>query len=160
MVDRLAVAINLLLPVLPVVFSMTGCGNPTDSSTVSVLRPVIVILARDTNWFDDEDYLTVPLALWRSNDVKEIYFIPLDESTDYGHTSYPDQRTYVFIKPADFGELCRKDGVDVNGFQENDVFEELCILDGEVTLRKKKGFSFKENPKVLSIEPELKSISL
>ena len=42
--------------------------------------------------------------------------------------------------------LCRDDGQAIDGFQPNPVFEEVCIVDGRITLRKKQDYSFKNNP--------------
>ena len=47
--------------------------------------------------------------------------------------------------------LCRDDGQAIDGFQPNPAFAEVCIVDGQITLRKEQGYSFKDNPASLRV---------
>ena len=112
-------------------------------------------LTSDTSLRFDEDNLIRDLVNWPASVVDEIYLVPLNEATDYGHRYSPDQRIYIFRRPSEVESavLCRDDGQAIDGFQPNPAFAEVCIADGRITLRKKQGYSFKDNPAFLWVAP-------
>ena len=76
------------------------------------------------------------------------------EATGFGHIDHSEERTYVFARPeAGSAGLCRGDGQAVDGFQPNPAFAAVCIEDGQITLRKKQNYSFKDNPASLWVFP-------
>ena len=145
-------ALTLLLAI-----QTTACDywSPTQSfeSPDSPRRPRRVFLYDDTR-FNESRHLTLLVWNWPTSAVDAIYFLPINEATRYG-TDHPDHRIYVFVRPSEAGPamLCRDDGQVIDGFQPNPAFAEVCIVDGQITLRKKQDYSFKDNPVSLRIIP-------
>lgn len=142
---------------LLLVIHITACDywSPTQSFDSSDVprRPERVFLGDDTR-FNESRHLTLPITYWPASAVDAIYFLPINEATGYGIDD-PDYRIYVFVRSSDAepAMLCRDDGQAIDGFQPNPAFAEVCIVNGQVTLRKKQGYSFKDNPVSLRIIP-------
>ena len=117
-------------------------------------RPRRVFFGDDTH-FNESRNLTLTLWSWPASAVDAVYFLPINEATGYGHRDDPEERIYVFLRPseAESAVLCRDDGQTIDGFQPNPAFAEVCIADGQITLRKKQGYSFKDNPVSLRVIP-------
>ena len=124
-------------------------------SDFDILLRTGVLVANDTSWFDEKGYLRNKLVDWPASAVDVIYLELLNETTDYGHRDDLEQRIYIFRRPSAAGSavLCRDDGQAIDGFQPNPAFAEVCIADGRITLRKKQGYSFKDNPAFLWVVP-------
>ena len=137
---------------------MTACDywKPTQSfeSPDSPRDPRSIFLDDDSA-FDESRYLTLLFWNWPAGAVEEIFFLPVTAGTGYGHRPYGKNREFVFMRPSrdEPAVLCREDGQAIDGFQPNPAFEEVCIVDGRVTLRKKKEYSFEDNPVSLRITP-------
>ena len=110
-------------------------------------------LTSDTSLWFDEDNLTRDLVNWPASAVDKIYLEPLNEATGYGNRNDLEHRIYIFVRPSESAVLCRNDGQAIDGFQPNPAFAEVCIVDGQITLRKKQGYSFKDNPAFLWVAP-------
>ena len=124
-------------------------------SDFDILFETAVIIANDTSWFDEKGYLRNKLVDWPASAVDVIYLELLNEATDYGHRDDLEQRIYIFRRPSETSSavLCRDDGQAIDGFQPNPAFAEVCIADGQITLRKKQDYSFKDNPAFLWVFP-------
>ena len=148
---------SFLILTLLLAIQITACDywSPTQSfESSNVPRwPERVFLGDDTR-FSESRHFTLPIRNWPAGDVDAIYFLPINEATNYGQDS-PDHRIYVFVRPseAEPAMLCRDDGQTIDGFQPNPAFTEVCIVDGQITLRKKQDYSFKDNPISLRIIP-------
>ena len=114
-----------------------------------------ILLASDDSLRFDEGGVIRDLLNWPASAVDKIFLEPITEETGYGHRSTYEQRIYIFIRPFEdpFPVLCRDDGVPIDGYRQNPAFAEVCIADGGVTLRKKQGYSFKDNPAFLGVAP-------
>jgi hypothetical protein len=150
-------AMSFLILTLLLAIQITACDywSPTQSFDSSAVprRPERVFLGDDTR-FNESRHLTLPITNWPASAVDAIYFLPLNEATGYG-TDAPDHRIYVFVRPSEVepAMLCRDDGQAIDGFRSNPVFAEVCIVNGQITLRKKQDYSFKDNPVSLRIIP-------
>ena len=151
---------SFLILTLLLAIQITACDywSPTQSfESSNVPRwPKRVFLGDDTR-FSESRHFTLPIRNWPAGDVDAIYFLPINEATSYGHGS-ADHRIYVFVRPSEVepAMLCRDDGQTIDGFQPNPAFAEVCIVDGQITLRKKQDYSFKDNPVSLRIIPIVK----
>ena len=147
---------SFLTLTLLLVIHITACDywSPTQSfeSPDSPRRPRRVFLDDDTR-FNENRHLTLLVWNWPTSAVAAIYLLPTSEATRYGNN--PEHGIYVFMRPSEAGSamLCRDDGQAIDGFQPNPVFEEVCIVDGRITLRKKQDYSFKDNPAFLWVIP-------
>ena len=85
----------------------------------------------------------------------KFYFYPVNAGTGYGHRGSVEDREFVFTRPSreEPAVLCREDGQAIDGFRSNPAFEEICIVDGLVTLRRKKEYSFEDDPVLLWVTP-------
>ena len=150
-------AMSFLILTLLLAIQITACDywSPTQSFDSSDVprRPERVFLGDDTR-FNESRHFSLILWNWPASAVDAIYFLPLNEATGYGIDD-PDYRIYVFVRPseAEPAMLCRDDGQAIDGFQLNPAFAEVCIVDGQITLRKKQDYSFKDNPVSLRIVP-------
>ena len=146
-----------LILTLLLAIHITACDywSPTQSfeSPDSPRRLRRVFLNDDTR-FNESRHLTLHVWNWPTSAVDAIYFLPINEATGYGIDD-PDYRRYVFVRSsgAEPAVLCRDDGQAIDGFQPNPAFAEVCIVDGQITLRKKQNYSFKDNPVSLRIIP-------
>ena len=137
---------------------MTACDfwRPTQSfeSPGSPRSQRRVFLDDDTA-FDESRSLTLLFWNWPAGAVEEIFYLPVIASTGFGHRPYGENREFVFMRPSrdESAVLCREDGQAIDGFRPNPAFEEVCIVDGRVTLRKKQEYSFEDNPVSLSVTP-------
>ena len=124
-------------------------------SDFNVLLEVWVIISNDNLWFDEKGYLQNKLVDWPASAIDAIYLEPLNKATAYGHRDHLEQRIYIFRRPPEAGSavLCRDDGQAIDGFQPNPAFAAVCIEDGQITLRKKQNYSFKDNPASLWVFP-------
>ena len=113
------------------------------------------IFLDDDSVFDGSRYLTLLFWNWPSGAVKEIFYLPITAGTGYGHSPYGENREFVFMRPPqdESAVLCREDGQEIDGSQPNPAFEEVCIVDGRVTLRKKQEYSFEDDPVSLWVTP-------
>ena len=124
--------------------------RPPESS-YSSRRSQSIFFDGDTR-FNANGHFTIALRNWPASTVDAIYFLPISEATGFGHIDHSEERTYVFVRPeAGSAVLCRDDGRAIDGFQPNPAFTEVCIVDGGITLRKKQGYSFKDNPASLRV---------
>ena len=150
-------AMSFLILTLLLAIQITACDywSPTQSFDSSDVprRPERVFLGDDTR-FNESRHFSLILWNWPASAVDAIYFLPLNEATGYGIDD-PDYRIYVFVRSskAEPAVLCRDDGQAIDGFQPNPAFTEVCIVDGQITLRKKQDYSFKDNPVSLRIVP-------
>ena len=148
-------AMPLLALTLLLAIQITACDywSPTQSFDSSDVprRPERVFLGDDTR-FNESRHFSLILWNWPASAVDAIYFLPINEATSYGLDD-PDYRIYVFVRPSEPAMLCRDDGQAIDGFQPNSAFAEVCIDNGQITLRKKQDYSFKDNPVSLRIIP-------
>ena len=148
-----------LILTLLLAIHITACDywSPTQSfeSSDSPRWPRRVFLDGGTR-FNESRHLTLLVWNWPASAVDAIYFLPINEATSYGQDT-PEHRIYVFVRPseAEPAMLCRDDGQAIDGFQPNPAFAEICIVDGQITLRKKQDYSFKDNP--VSLRSRLKT---
>ena len=152
-------AMPLLALTLLLAIHITACDywSPTQpptrpsESSYSSRRSQRIFLDEGTR-FNENSHFTIALRNWPASTVDAIYFLPINEATGFGHIDHSEERTYVFVRPAaGSAVLCRDDGQAIDGFQPNPAFAEVCIVDGQITLRKKQGYSFKDNPASLRI---------
>ena len=150
-------AMSFLILTLLLAIQITACDywSPTQSFDSSDVprQPERVFLGDDTR-FNESRHFSLMLWNWPASAVDAIYFLPINEATGYGLDD-PDYRIYVFVRSseAEPAVLCRDDGQVIDGFQPNPVFVEVCIVDGQITLRKKQDYSFKDNPAFLWVAP-------
>ena len=148
---------SFLILTLLLAIHITACDywSPTQSfeSPDSPRRARRIFLYDDTR-FNESRHLTLLVWNWPTSAIDAIYFLPINEATRYG-TDNPNHRIYVFVRPSEAGSamLCRDDGQAIDGFQPNPAFAEVCIVDGQIILRKKQDYSFKDNPVSLRIIP-------
>ncbi len=149
---------SLVILTLMAAVHMTACDywKPTQSfeSPESPRSPRRVLIDDDSA-FDVSRYLTLLIWNWPAGAVDEIYFYPVNAGTGYGHRGSVEDREFVFTRPSreEPAVLCREDGQAIDGFRSNPAFEEICIVDGLVTLRRKKEYSFEDDPVLLWVTP-------
>ena len=152
-------AMPLLALTLLLSIHITACDywSPTQpptqpsESSYSSRRSQSIFLDGGTR-FNENGHFTIALRNWPASTVDAIYFLPINEATGFGHIDHSEERTYVFVRPeAGSAGLCHDDGQAIDGFQPNPAFAEVCIVDGQITLRKEQGYSFKDNPASLRI---------
>ena len=151
-------AMPLLALTLLLAIHITACDywSPTQpptrpfESSYSSRRSQSIFLDEGTR-FNENGYFTIAIRNWPASTVDAIYFLPVNEATGFGHIDHSEERTYVFGRPSESAVLCRDDGQAIDGFQPNPAFAEVCIADDQITLRKKQGYSFKDNPASLRV---------
>ena len=148
---------SFLILTLLLAIQITACDywSPTQSfeSPDIPREPKRVFIGDDTR-FNESRHFSLMLWNWPASAVDAIYFLPLNETTGYGIDD-PDYRIYVFVRSSEAkpAVLCRDDGQVIDGFQSNPAFAEVCIVNGQITLRRKQDYSFKDNPVSLRIIP-------
>lgn len=153
-------AMPLLALTLLLTIHITACDywSPTQpptrpsESSYSSRRSQSIFFDEGTR-FNENGYFTIALRNWPASTVDAIYFLPINEATGFGHLDRSEHRIYVFVRLSEVESavLCRDDGQAIDGFQSNPAFAEVCIVDGQITLRKERGYSFKDNPASLRV---------